>query len=282
MLDDFIAFISTEKGASKHTIEAYKRDIKQFIAHSKNHPLVAVNQEHILDFIKTLQSKKYASSSIVRKMMALKVFFGFLKKEKMIESNCTLYLQGPKLWQLVPEVLTYEEVENLLSTLKPNSNLGCRDKAIFELLYSSGLRVSELCSLTIFDVDDTFVKVMGKGRKERLVPIGKSALNAIDAYLQYPRTEAQKNLFLSKSGKAISRITVWKLIKHYAKKAGITRTISPHTLRHSFATHLLEGGADLRVIQEFLGHSNIATTDRYTHISQKRLQESFYAFHPRN
>ncbi|MDR3624369.1 MAG: site-specific tyrosine recombinase XerD [Chlamydiales bacterium] len=286
---DFLSYIASEKGASINTLQAYGNDIKQFTLLLESLNIIdfqQVSTEHIIQFLKTMQNKNYASASICRALIAIKVLFRFLKREQMIKINVTEHLESPKLWQLVPEVLSESEVEILLSIPNQATYLGARNLSILELLYSSGLRVSELCSLTIYNIDDTFIKVMGKGRKERLVPIGKKALQAIDYYLLNFRdlhpSGKESSLFLTKRGKPIERFAVWKMIKSYAKKANITKNISPHTLRHSFATHLLDNGADLRVIQEFLGHSNIATTDRYTHISQKHLQDSFYKYHPRS
>lgn len=207
--------------------------------------------------------------------MAIKAFFRFLKREGVVEVNVAMYLDSPKLWQLIPEVLSLKEIEALLEI----SEIGQRDRAILELLYGSGLRVSELCGLKMQDVDDTFVRVRGKGGKERVVPIGTRAIEALDAYLAH-RDDEQGWLFLSKRGKQLDRTAVWKRIKVMAERAGITKTISPHTLRHSFATHLLDGGADLRIIQEMLGHSSIGTTDRYTHVSHKRLQAAFEQHSP--
>ncbi len=287
-LDDFSSYIASEKGLSSNTIEAYSRDLnhfKEFLEKDKISSFQEVKDIHILNFLRELQDKKFASATICRAMISIKVLFRFLKRERLIDTNITLYLESPKLWQLIPEVLSLEEVEAILEQINPADKLGSRDKAIIELLYSSGLRVSEACQLSIYDIDEQFVRVMGKGGKERLVPIGKKALLAIDNYLLNFR-DTQKNkdltaLFLSKKGKPLNRIAIWKIVKYWAKKADIKRKISPHTFRHSFATHLLDAGADLRVIQEFLGHSNIKTTDRYTHISQKKVKEAFYAFHPR-
>ena len=194
-------------------------------------------------------------------------------------------LESPKLWQLIPEVLTLEEIDSLLASPNIKLTSGIREKAVIELLYASGLRVSELVSLSLYDVDDGFVRVKGKGGKERLVPIGQKALQAIDVYLTAVRdrfkSETENHLFLNAKGKPMDRIQIWRMIKRLAKKAGLARPLSPHTLRHSFATHLLERGADLRVIQEFLGHSNIKTTDRYTHISNQQIKEAFYRCHNR-
>jgi len=286
---DFLSYISSEKGLALNSIEAYRRDITAFVTFLRTQQIAsfsAVHQEHMIRFLSQLKAADYATATISRALIALKVLFRFLKREQLVSTNVALYLESPKLWQLIPEVLSGEEIERLLSQPHVNTPLGARDRAILELLYASGLRVSELCQLGIYDVDDTFVRVHGKGGKERLVPLGKKAIDAIDHYLIHYRcefeSEKQPRLFLTKYGHFIDRIVVWKMIKEYAKQAGIVKNISPHTLRHSFATHLLDNGADLRVIQEMLGHSHIGSTDRYTHVSRVRLQEAFQAFHPRN
>ncbi|NGX33091.1 MAG: hypothetical protein K1060chlam4_01152, partial [Candidatus Anoxychlamydiales bacterium] len=223
------------------------------------------------------------SSSIYRSFVAIKVLFRFLKKENAIKKDITLYLDLPKIWQFLPSVMTYQEVDSLLNQIKTEDFVGARDKAILELLYATGIRVSECCSLKILDVNDDFIKVMGKGKKQRLVPIGKKAIEAIDHYLLNFRNEVKglDYLFISKGGKKINRVTIYNRIKLYAKGANIKKNISPHTLRHSFATHLLENGADLRLIQDMLGHADISTTDRYTHISKAHLKRAFESFHPR-
>lgn len=288
-LADFISYIGSEKGLALNSIEAYQRDITAFIESLREQGVTSFKQfeqQHILHFLGKKKAQNYATASICRALIAIKVLSRFLKREGIKSSDVAMYLETPKLWQLIPNVLTHDEVESLLAQPDSETPLGARDKAILEVLYASGLRVSEVCTLKIYDVDDTFVKVMGKGRKERLVPIGKKALLAVDHYLGFARSqwdsEKQQALFVSKNGKPINRIYIWKMIKEYAKKAKIDKLISPHTLRHSFATHLLDNGADLRVIQEMLGHASISSTDRYTHISRTRLQDSFQAFHPRN
>lgn len=285
-LDDFLSYIGSEKGLARNTIAAYRQDIHAFCCFLRQKGVcefTQVSHEDIIAHLACLRRQNYASSSVCRALVAIKVFFRFLKKEKTVSDNAALFLDSPKLWQHIPEVLGYDEVDRLLKQPDVGHWIGSRDKAIFEILYASGLRVSEVCNLNIHDVDDSFVKVKGKGGKERIVPVGKAAIDAIDAYLANFRkdTETEKALFLSKNGKRIDRMTIWKQIKLYAKQAGIHKEISPHTLRHSFATHLLENGADLRVIQEMLGHANIGTTDRYTHISQRHLTDAFSKFHPR-
>lgn len=286
-LDDFLSYISSEKGLSLNTIDAYGRDLRSFLAHIETQglqSLSAVEEAHIISFLATLQKKMQASSTLCRTLVAIKVFFRFLRREGDLDRDVTFHLDSPKLWQLIPEVLTITEVETLLQGPNPDSSIGARDKAILEVLYATGIRVSELCNLNLQDVDEDHVRVMGKGNKERLVPIAKMAIDAIDHYLIHHRKEEkEKNppLFVTKGGKRIDRMTIWTRVKFYGKKEGIDKNISPHTLRHSFATHLLENGADLRVIQEMLGHADIATTDRYTHLSQKHMHDAFTNFHPR-
>lgn len=287
-LNQFLIYIASEKGLARNTIEAYERDILAFIdfLHQKglDSPL-EMTQQLITEFLSASKLHGYASASLCRMLISIKVFCRFLKREQMIPVNIALYLETPKLWQIIPEVLSCDEIDLLLHQPDENSDVGVRDRAIIEVLYSSGLRVSEVCSLGIYDVDDHFLRVIGKGRKERLVPIGSKALSAIDRYLSQVRnqwdSDKEKALFVTNKGKPINRLLVWKMIKYYAKKGGISKQISPHTMRHSFATHLLDNGADLRVIQEMLGHAHISSTDRYTHVSRTRLKESFEAFHPR-
>lgn len=287
-IDDFLAYIASEKGLAPNSVEAYRCDVQKFLKFLQQSGIVSVENvrsRHIVAFLSSLTDARYASASICRNLIAIKVFFQFLTREGVIAMDHALYLETPKLWQILPEVLTYEEVEALLEQPDLSTMAGSRDKAILEVLYASGLRVSELCSLDLYSVDDISVRVLGKGGKERIVPIGKEALKAVDHYLLHHRSaydsQREAALFVCKSGKRINRVSVWKMIKVYAKKARIQKNISPHTLRHSFATHLLDNGADLRVIQEMLGHASISSTDRYTHISRSHVKEAFQLFHPR-
>lgn len=281
---DFLNYLLCEKGVSSHTIEAYSHDVRLFASIAGSTNWGAMTSECILRFLAFLTEKGYASSSICRMLVSVKVFFRFLKKEGIVEVDLGLYFDTPKTWQLIPEVLTIEEVDALLAQPKADDFVGARDKAMLELLYATGIRVSELCRLKICDLDDEFVKVFGKGKKERVIPVGKQAIAAIDVFLvRFRNTNKEDNapLFITKRGDPIDRITVWSRVKAWARAAGINKSISPHTLRHSFATHLLENGADLRLIQDMLGHADIGTTDRYTHVTGSRLQTAFQSLHPR-
>ena len=287
-LSDFKIYLSSEKGLASNTLEAYNRDTHFFLKFLKEKYLMEswsqVEQAHVIDFLADKKERAYATSSMCRNLIAIKVLFRFLKREGVVSKNAAALLETPKLWQLIPDVLSPEEIEILFSQPDTSTKRGARDKAILEVLYASGLRVSELCRLKISDVDDNYVRVFGKGGKQRMVPIGKKAIEAVDRYLSYrDGVEDSKEpfLFLGKGAKPIDRVRVWRRVKFYAARAQILKKISPHTFRHSFATHLLDNGADLRVIQEMLGHANISSTDRYTHVSQSRIREAFEAAHPR-
>lgn len=286
-LDEFLMYLSAEKGLTENTLCAYRSDLEKFchfLYEQQIADLSAVTYESIIAFLNLLKMS-YASSSVCRALIALKVLFRFLKRENYVAQNVALYLESPKIWQLIPEVLSCEEVDQLLDAPDPQEMIGARDKAILEVIYSSGLRVSEVCGLSLYSIDDQFVRVFGKGRKERVVPIGQRAVAAVDHYLMHFRSrydsDREQHLFLTKNGMPIDRVMVWRAIKMYGRQAGITKNISPHTLRHSFATHLLDHGADLRIIQELLGHANISSTDRYTHVSRSHLRDAFQRFSPR-
>lgn len=288
LIDEFISYISSEKGLSQNTTQAYLRDLTRFYAYLKNRGLEdiqKVDEETIIAHLAELKTKNFESSSIARALIALKVYFRFLKRENFIERNPAYYLDNPKLWQTIPNILSIEEIELVFKKPIIETEEGCRSLAIMEVLYGTGIRVSELVSLNLYDVSDTFLKVKGKGKKERLTPLGSRALLAIDRYLNCFRSfydsDEEKALFVTSRGTRINRIMVWKMIKQYVKLAGISKNISPHSLRHSFATHLIDNGAEIRVIQEMMGHQNIGSTDRYMHMSHSKLQEAFYAFHPR-
>lgn len=288
VLKDFLIFILTEKGLSKLTAQAYENDIKYFLNWAEQNQftsLAAIESSDIENYFASIKKLDLASSSLHRRLVSLKVFFRFLLRESYIKKDLFHFFSMPKLWQLIPDVLTIEEVNHFLKQPKESTHVGCRDKAILELLYSTGIRVSELCSLTLYDLYDDFIKVHGKGGKDRMIPLGEHALKAIDNYQCKYRDNVgspkEKHLFLSTKGKPITRQQVWSRIKVYLQSSGIQKNVSPHTLRHTYATHLLEGGADLRIIQELLGHASIDSTDRYTHISRDKLHSSFDNFHPK-
>ncbi len=275
---DFLIYLGSEKGLSPRTLEAYGRDLASLNGFLKGK---IPTSDDIIHYFEHLKNRPTASSSLCRALVAIKVFFRFLKREKRVDHNPTLFLESPKMWQLIPEVMTEEEVTRFLAAPGKDDFVGARDRALFHLMYASGLRVSEVCQLNLGDVSDDFVRVKGKGGKERIVPVAAAAVKELDHFLTHFRTEGEGPIFVTARGTRMSRIGVWERVKFYAKKVGIVKSISPHTLRHSFATHLLENGADLRIIQELLGHANIATTDRYTHISHKHLHAAFEKFHPK-
>ncbi len=285
---DFDLYLRAEKGLSHHTLLAYKTDLSQFIQFLEEKKVAGypeVTSEQIVSFLEQEEKKGKEGSTLARLLISVKVFFQFLVIRELLKQNPASFVDTPKLWKRLPSVLTESEVERLLEQPDLETSLGLRDRAILELLYGGGLRVSELCQLKLHEVLDDAVRVFGKGGKERVVPLGKPASRAVDQYLLHGRGEILKPdkepLFVTKRGKAIDRQGVWKMIKKYAKAAGIEKEVSPHTLRHSFATHLLDGGADLRVIQELLGHATISSTDRYTHVSKKGVISAFEKFHPR-
>ncbi len=281
-VEDFLSYLGSERGLSKNTCIAYGQDLRALLHTLQSLGISSIehiNEESLLTFLSQLKASKVATSSFCRILVSIKMWLRFLKKEHLIAIDPSARLDSPSPERLIPEVLTEEEITRLLQAPDP----GSRDRAILLMLYASGLRVSELCSLNIHDVDDTLVRVKGKGGKERLIPVAPIAVQAVDAYLltHRPNTPEEPALFLNNRGKRIDRHAIWHQIKRYARKAHISKSISPHTLRHCFATHLLEHGADLRIIQEMLGHSNIATTDRYTHITTHHLSTAFDTFHPR-
>jgi integrase/recombinase XerD len=286
-LADFLCFMASEKGSSPHTLEAYQRDLFNFIEFLKEQDLTnftQVTSPDLIDYLAHLYLLQYAPASIARALAAIKVLFRFLKREGTVVENIALYVDTPKIWQAIPTVLSTDEINKLLDQPDRKDAYGARDAAILELLYSSGLRASELCNIKIIDIDDDCIRVFGKGGKERVVPIGKPALDAIDYYLTEFRDQFDgdhETLFVTQRSRPLDRIDIWKMVKKYAEEVGITKNVFPHTLRHSFATHLLDNGADLRIIQEMLGHASINSTERYTHVSRKQLQEAFHRCHRR-
>lgn len=291
-LRSFLQYITAERGLSQNTFAAYKRDLDRYVRFLEDKrgggtPRSAT-KEDVAVFFTWLRAQKLAPSSIARTMSAVRVFHRFLQTEGLAESNPTTTLDTPKLERTLPEVLTRNELERLLNAPNPGLPLGKRDRAMLECAYATGLRVSELISIDIRSLffSEGFMRVIGKGNKERLVPIGKKAIECIGDYLANVRPGVAKQesgnvLFLNWRGRPLTRMAFWQMLKHYCRQVGITKTVSPHTLRHSFATHLLEGGADLRAVQEMLGHSSIATTQIYTHVDREHLKAMHRQFHPR-
>lgn len=287
-LHKFLNYISVEKGLSRNTVESYERDIKKFNSYYKDNGLSDITKKEILQFLSYLNKEGLSPASISRNIVSLRSFYKFLVSEKEIVSDPTENLESPKKWNRLPKTLSYDEIDRLINHNKGNNPSGIRDDAMIELLYACGLRVSELVSLMMnnINLDTGFLITIGKGKKERIVPVGEIALNKIRRYLFSGRADLLKAkrsdfLFVTWSGTAMTRQGFWKLIKKYAKEAGIKKAFSPHTLRHSFATHLLDHGADLRAVQMMLGHSDISTTQIYTHVSRERLKKVHNEYHPR-
>lgn len=288
-VSDFINYASVEKGLAKNSLLAYEADLKKYITflnQKKIGNLTEVNRTHINQFLFHEKERKQEPSSIARALVAIKLLHRFLLKEGQLEEDITSVLDSPKLWKHLPTFLTQKEIETILKMPDLKKPIGIRDRAILELLYASGIRVSELVHLKLTDLnlDSGFLKCMGKGSKERIVPLGRSAKECIERYLnkvRYVGTEGFLFLGSKKAKERLSRQAVWQMIKAYGRKAGIKKKITPHTFRHSFATHLLEGGADLRIVQELLGHADIATTQIYTHVSRDHLKSVHSKFHPR-
>ena len=289
LADQFINHLRVERGLADNTIQSYSRDLLrffQFLEGRKRSPLRAT-QDDIMDYIGTLQ-KDLSARSCARSLSALKMFFRFLVTEGRIESSPARLLGAPKLPRRLPGVLTRDEVDVLLAQPDPSNQRGHRDKAMLELLYATGLRVSELVGLQMSNInlEAGYVRMVGKGSKERMVPMGTKAMEVLKAYLSEARGRLLKNkssssLFFNSRGATLTRQGFWKIIKKYGKKAGIRKEITPHKLRHSFASHLLEGGADLRSVQVMLGHADISTTQIYTHITRERLKQIHEKYHPR-
>ena len=283
-LEEFLDHLTLERGLSAHTIAAYERDLRDHLLHLQglDLDLAACRESHLIGYLGRLRRRRLAPSSLMRKLSALKTFYRHLVREGSLAADPTANLETPRLARRAPMTLTVAEVENLLRQPDVRTRRGRRDRALLEFLYATGLRVSELVGLTRRDVNFSlgFVRCVGKGGKERIVPVGDAAIEATQAYLA-DRADSSPQLFLGRQNRPLSRLTCWVMIKRYAVPAGIRKPISPHTLRHSFATHLLDAGADTRAIQEMLGHASITTTQIYTHISSDHLRAAYRAAHPR-
>jgi len=291
VLKDFEYYLKKEKGVSKNTIDAYTRDLEQYsLFLEKYHKITKpkhIEVKHIEGYIKSL-NKKVSSKTSARKLTSIKSFHHFLALEKEVDQDITKNLSSPKTQKSLPKVLSVEQVVKILEQVDKQTDLGLRNKALLELIYGSGLRVSELLDIQIEDIhiNQNYVIVHGKGSKDRMVPISDMATIAIRKYMTDSRAHLLKDkkssyLFLNQTGSRLSRQGFFKVLKKLAEQAGIETECSPHTLRHSFATHLLENGMDLRSLQMLLGHEDISTTQIYTHISQKRIKEIYQKAHPR-
>lgn len=291
LVDQFADYVALERGLSANTRAAYQSDLTKFIRYLERRKVSSINavtRDEILDFLLYTKDHGLGINSISRLFVAIKVFFRFLQQEALLTKNVTEVMDSPKLWKVLPATLSLKEVERLLAAPEGEKPQAVRDRALLELLYATGLRVSELCNLTLDDVnfEAGYLRCTGKGRKERVVPFSEKAAAALKKYIESARPlftadPQNRHVLLSRRGVKICRKTVWKMIKQYARKAGIDKKISPHTLRHSFASHLLANNAPLRVIQEMLGHADIATTQIYTHVDQSRLKSIHDRFHPR-
>jgi integrase/recombinase XerD len=288
----FKAFLQLEKSLSAHSVEAYLRDIDKFAQYLFDEvgaiSPAEVTLKHLQSFIQTIGKLEMAPSSQARIISGIKSFFKYCLLEQIITINPTTLLPTPKIQRKLPDVLSFEEIEQLIDAIDLSKPEGGRNKAILEVMYSSGLRVTEAINLKISSLylDVGFIRVIGKGDKERLVPIGSDAIKYIKLYKetirvhQVPAKDCEDILFLNNRGKALSRVMIFYIIKDLIQKTGIQKTISPHSFRHSFATHLVEGGADLRAVQEMLGHESITTTEIYTHINREYLRDTLDRFHP--
>lgn len=290
-VDRYLHHLAVEKGLSQNTLEAYARDLQGYAAAILGRGISKMGEitaDPTLNYFKALRSKGLSARSTARMLSTLKGFHKFLLQEQAVKEDPLRRLRSPRIVPRLPSVLTATQVESLLRQPNPAHSLGVRDRAMLELMYATGLRVSELVQLTVNDVnlEAGYVRTRGKGSKERIVPLGRTACRALQEYLDGPRRlfpfrSSASTLFLGKRGRGITRQGFWKILRKYAQSAGIQARITPHMLRHSFATHLLEGGADLRSVQSMLGHADIATTQVYTHVSREHLKRVHQKFHPR-
>jgi len=290
-LESFLDYISLERGLSLNTRKAYADDLGQFLRYLDQKGVTSLNQvnrKQILNHLMEMKVRGMSSNSISRHLVSIKIFFRYLQQEGLLDKNVTDTMDSPKLWKILPDTLSEKEVSLLLDAPDLRKPLGVRDRAILELFYASGLRVSELANLQLSNLhlDDGYIRVIGKGRKERVIPVAENSSGILMRYMEEIRpllceNAHVQNVFVSRRASALSRQRLWQLIKKYTKDAGIMKNVTPHTLRHSFASHLLQNGAPLRVIQEMLGHADIATTQIYTHVDQNRLKTVHQQFHPR-
>jgi integrase/recombinase XerD len=289
--DAWLDALALEQGASARTVEAYRRDLErlhEYLQSQGDTALSGITARTLRGFIHHLVDLGLAPASVSRMISAVRGFFRFLVGESLLRTDPSEQLETPRKWRTLPEVLSPEEVDRIIAAISLDEPLAFRDRAMLEVAYGAGLRVSEWITLGVGDIyfDERIVRVVGKGNKERLVPIGRRALSAVAIYLRelrptLVRAAPTAACFVNARGGALSRMGAWKILRKYVEAAGITMTVTPHTLRHSFATHLLEGGADLRAVQDMLGHADIATTQLYTHVDRSYLQQIHRQFHPR-
>ena len=289
LVREFAEHLFVEKRHSPNTVDGYRRDISRFVAFQPKTALKSVTPSNIRDFLLSLHNQGLSSRSIARSLSSLKSFFKYLVGEGRIQESPVETLETPKIWRKLPHTISLNEVESLLSQPNTKTPLGIRDKAMLEVLYATGVRVSELISLELNDMnlEVGYIRSYGKGGKERVIPLGEVAQSHLKTYLEQSRPRLVKNkslsaLFISQRKMPMTRQGFWKILKQYVLKANISVPASPHTLRHAFATHLLERGADLRSVQQMLGHSDISTTQIYTHVVQERMREVFDKCHPRS
>lgn len=290
-LGPFADFLRFERGVSRRTRDAYLRDCRQMLAFALERGASGpgdVDYRLLREWVASLVDRGLASSTVSRKLSSLRSYFGFLASEGILEEDPSEKLESPRRGRPLPDVLTVDEVEAILEAVRPEHELAFRDRAILEVLYGAGLRVSELIALGVRDLllGEGLVRVVGKGRKERLVPLGDRATDALERYLRELRPRLDRGesggvTFLNQHGRPLSRMGAWKIVRRHVERSGVERTVSPHTFRHSFATHLLEGGADLPAVQEMLGHADITTTQIYTHVDRSYLRDVHRACHPR-
>ncbi|PTK60279.1 site-specific tyrosine recombinase XerD [Staphylococcus haemolyticus] len=291
IIEEYLKFIQIEKGLSENKIGAYRRDLKKYQLYMQEQKIAHIDfidRQTIQECLGSLIDQGASAKSIARFISTIRSFHQFALREKYAAKDPTVLIETPKYEKKLPDVLDVEEVIQLLETPDLTKNNGYRDRTILELLYATGMRVTELIQIEIDDVNLImgFVKVYGKGNKERIIPLGDTVIEYLDTYINTVRPQLLKKtvtnvLFLNLHGRPLTRQGIWKLIKQYGLRANITKTLTPHTLRHSFATHLLENGADLRAVQEMLGHSDISTTQLYTHVSKTQIRQMYNQFHPR-
>ena len=289
---DYLTMLRVERNLSPRTLEAYQRDLKHYLSFIVDKDIISlsnISQMHIREYIRSLNEKGLAASSIARIFSSIRSYHKFLSAENYVNENPTLILSSPKAPKKLPHVLMEEEISAIINAVVETFQYSKRDKAIIEMLYSCGLRVSELCALSLNNLylNDDMIRIMGKGSKERLLPVGGRAKNFLNDYLIHCRPGIQKDkgsssVFLSRNGNPLTRAMINNILRKWSQVAGISKSVSPHTLRHSFATHLLEGGADLRFVQALLGHSDISTTQVYTHLDKHHLKEVYQTHHPRS